>query len=54
MYCVMATVAVVLAGALTFLVLPINEIVLHCIVLVGMAYIQHRYYSKGLAEKAND
>jgi len=32
MYCVMAPVAAVSAGALTFLVLPINEIVLYCII----------------------
>jgi len=32
MYCVMAPVAAVSAGALTFLVLPIDEIVFYCIV----------------------
>jgi len=34
MYCVMVPVAAVSAGALTFLVLSINEIVLYCILLL--------------------
>jgi len=34
MYCVIAPVAAVSAGALTFLVLPINEIVLYCIAYI--------------------
>ena len=38
MYCVMATVAAVSAGALTFLVLPINEIVLYCIIFVAIGH----------------